>query len=226
MPDDFCQGVTRETMQAIDRRAIEEYGIPALVLMEHAGKGVAEICMKHFGVQSSVAVACGKGNNGGDGFVAARHLWNAGVRVDLYLFAEESSLKPDPRVYFEICKKLGMPITSVDLNQKLAWHPNIFQKHAVWVDALFGVGLKNRLREPYLLWIHALNRAERDVLAVDIPSGLDANTGEVMGAAVKAQVTAAMALPKTGFYKGEGPSSTGKIEVVDIGLPRTLLEGL
>ncbi len=223
--------VTAREMQAIDRKAIEEYGIPGLILMENAGRGIAELIFHSFKVQH-VCIFCGKGNNGGDGLVIARHLANRGFQVQVLLFAAPETLKADSAVNFDIVRKMGV------FCQIIATHPNplpegegrareieadlirLTGRSELVVDALFGVGLEREVTGIYRTAIEVINKMERSVVAVDVPSGLDSDTGEIHGVCVKAYVTATLGLPKTGLLKGSGPEMSGKICVVDIGLPK------
>src|SRR5262245_61559593 len=178
--------LTREQSRELDRRAIEEYGVPSIVLMENAGRGMAQL-LHALGIQGSVVICCGKGNNGGDGFVIARHLDNAGVDVRVRLFARPEDLAGDGATNWPILEKGGIerqvhPDATFDearLCDELA--------AAHWVvDALFGTGLRGPVRPPFDRVITAINASRAKVLAVDIPSGLDCDTGRPMGPTVRA----------------------------------------
>lgn len=207
--------VTREEMLALDRRATAEFGIPSLLLMENAGRGVAEV-VAGFGDGSfkKMVIFAGKGNNGGDGFVAARHLHNRGFLVDVFLIADPQHLQGDAALNYEILLKMKVPFIShfEDLHQK-----------EMIVDALFGIGLRAPVEGLHAAAVQAINQSGLPVVAVDIPSGLDSNAGQVQGVAVKASVTAALGAVKQGLLCGQGPAYSGKICVVDIGLPKDLL---
>ena len=216
--------VTAAEMREIDRCAIQEFKIPSYELMERAGQAVAE---ETADLASSppkkILILAGKGNNGGDGLVAARYLHQKGYLVQVLLFSEGKKLNPDPARNFVANAKLKISCRIV--GKHFAWEilPQIFQESEVVIDALFGVGLNKELQEPYLGLIHTLNQARRKVVSVDIPSGLDSDTGKIFGACVKATVTVTMGLPKKGFFEGAGPEVTGKIKVADIGIPQELL---
>jgi NAD(P)H-hydrate epimerase len=217
--------VTAQEMQEIDRRAIEEYGIPSYELMEKAGRAVAEEAAKVSGPPpKQVLVLAGKGNNGGDGLVAARYLKQKGYEVQVLLFSEGQKLKADPARNFVENAKLSIPCRIV--GEHFAWEtvPQIFQETDVIIDALFGVGLDKVLGELYRGLVERVNESKKKVVSVDIPSGLNADTGEILGACVKATVTVTMGLPKKGFYEGRGPEVAGKIVVADIGFPAELLK--
>jgi NAD(P)H-hydrate epimerase len=217
--------LTREQAKALDRRAMEEFGVPGVVLMENAGRGMAEL-LRSLGIQGRVVICCGKGNNGGDGFVIARHLDNAGVDVGILLFADPDRLTGDAAVNYRILVRAGSPPVEVyageavnadELSRTLA--------AADWVvDALFGSGLQGAVRPPYDQVIQAMNASPARVFAVDIPTGLDCDTGQPMGATVRADHTATVAALKKGFLDPSARAWLGKVHVIDMGVPRRLLD--
>ena len=221
---------TREEVRELDRVAIEEYGIPGMVLMENAGRGAAEVAVEMLGdaYGMQVVIFCGRGNNGGDGYVIARHLHNRGARVSLVLACELVQIPGDgdARMNLSITRAMGIPLyTGVsEAGRKNA--AALVKSADLVVDALLGTGLQGDVRDPYLSLIRLINAADVPVLCVDIPSGLDANVGKVLRAAVRATRTATFVLPKQGFYLQEGPTFTGRVEVIDIGMPRKLVESL
>src|ERR1700687_4835978 len=165
--------LTRSQVRDLDRRAIEEFGVPGVVLMENAGRGAAELLLT-LGAKGPVAICCGKGNNGGDGFVIARHLDNHRIPVRVHLFARPEELAGDAAVMFGIIERArvpltvhaGAPLSEEDLKQELC--------SAEWVvDALFGTGLSGPVRPPFDRVIAAINGSPARELAVDIASGLD-----------------------------------------------------
>lgn len=215
--------LSRQEVRDLDRRAIEEFGVPGVVLMENAGRGSAEL-LRSLGVRGPVLICCGKGNNGGDGFVIARHLDNAQISVRVLLFAQAEELTGDAAIHYHILAKSGLPIVSFGagpldgerLQQELAT--------AEWiVDALFGTGLAGTVRSPFDQVIAAINRTSARVLAVDIPSGLDCDTGQPLGAAVRAHHTATFVAQKKGFANPAAQEWLGQVHIVDIGIPRVLL---
>ena len=219
------RAVTASEMREIDRRTTEEFGVPSYELMEKAGRAVAEEAAKLAGPPpKKILVLAGKGNNGGDGLVAARYLHQKGFQVQVLLFSEGKKLKVDPARNFVENTKLSIPTRIV--GEHFAWEtvPQLLQESEVIVDALFGVGLDKEVREPYLSLIRNVNQSGRKVVSVDTPSGLDADTGKLLGACIKAAVTVTMGLPKKGFYENSGPGVMGKIVVADIGFPKELLE--
>jgi NAD(P)H-hydrate epimerase len=211
--------LTRAEVREIDRRAIEEFGVPGVVLMENAGRGAAELLMQLNPDKCRVVICCGKGNNGGDGFVMARHLDNHGWPVRVLLFADPAELSDDAAIMFGIIEKSGLDI---EVQPKL---PNLaFEEPGIWiVDALFGTGLSGPLREPFDRIVSAINAARNPIFAVDIPSGLDCDTGEPLGATVRAKVTATFVAQKKGFAEPGAKQWLGEVHAIDIGAPRAAL---
>lgn len=211
--------VTTAEIQKLDRLAIRDYGIPSLVLMENAGRSVAAAvqALVKGKLTTRVTIVCGTGNNGGDGFVAARRLWNAGIPVSVFLVGSPRQLKNDAAVNYRILKRCGYAVAVVNSSSVVL--KNSLRRSGVIVDALFGVGLNRTIREPVLGIIQLINAAKAVVVAVDVPSGLDATTGKIWGTAVKADATITFTFAKKGFFVREGLRYTGKIRVVDIGIP-------
>lgn len=228
--DITTRAVTREEVREIDRKAIEEYGIPGVVLMENAGRRVAEEALKMLRkpAESRVAVLCGKGNNGGDGFVAARHLYNQGVKVDVYTLARVSDIafSLDAFTHLKILINMGLEIKELCTDQEVKKILPGLEDYDLLIDGLLGTGLTGEVRGPYRMIIEGMNASGVPILAIDIPSGLDCNDGKVLGAAIKATRTVTFVLPKKGFFLGEGPKHVGELITADIGVPRELVEGL
>ncbi len=221
------KSLTREEMRELDREAIEEYKIPGIILMENAGRNVAEEVMKmiHNLQAFKIAILCGKGNNGGDGYVVARHLHNHGIPVDVFLLAKITDIlrDGDASANLHILLNMKIPVKEViDI-----WCVNTLLKdlddYTHLVDALFGTGLSGEVREPFKTLIEGVNKLNKPVISVDIPSGLDCNTGNILGAAIKATKTVTFAAGKKGFYLGDGPNYTGEVIVTDISIPRELI---
>lgn len=210
------QTVTAAEMREIDRKATDVYGVPSLLLMEYAGRGVAEIAFSSPGWRSAVVV-CGPGNNGGDGFVAARHLFNGGWQVSVVLAGEPPAAKTDAGINYAILQKMHTPILPAS---RQAFDQ--FKKSHLIIDALFGVGLNKPLEGLFADCVKAMNDSARSVIAIDVPSGLDSDTGAVLGVAVRATITGTLGLAKKGLFAGSGPELAGEIRVIDIGLPRDL----
>jgi len=217
-------------IRELDRKAIEEFGLPGLVLMENAGRGATRIALEMLtspGSQTAL-VLCGKGNNGGDGFVVARHLHNALVAIETFLTAQVDDVDPesDAGINLHVVRKMGIPIRPVLLPEEAADLGERLRKADLIIDALLGTGLSGGVREPARTLIETINASGRPVLAIDTPSGLCTDTGRVLGVAVSARRTATFAAAKRGFYKAEGPERVGRLDVVDIGVPRALLEAI
>lgn len=215
--------VTCDQMRRLDMAASRDYAIPSLRLMENAGRGVSQIIFREF-QPCRVLVFVGKGNNGGDGLVVARHLSYQGYQVRILLLENPAQLKSDPLVNFNIAARMKIPIICFEegtAERELAEH---CRDADLVVDAIFGIGIHKPVEGVFEHAIRGIQKKHCPILSIDIPSGLDADTGKVWGAAVKATRTAALGLPKKGFYENEGPAYSGEIEIVDIGLPRELLQ--
>lgn len=208
--------LTRSQAREIDRLAMEELGLPGIVLMENAARGIAEAVRRALRAPAGpVAIVCGPGNNGGDGFAAARHLANGGIEVRLHLMvpAARYAAGSDPAINLAVARAMGLPLRD-DLE---------FDDAACLLDAIFGTGLERPVEGRFAEAVERINATNAMVVAVDTPSGLDADTGEVLGVAVRADLTATMVAPKIGFDQAEGPTHTGRVEVVDIGVPPALV---
>ncbi len=208
-------------MQAIDRLAIEKYGASGLTLMENAGQGVVTALKKRFNNLSNkrVIVFCGKGNNGGDGFVIARYLLNLGAEVITLLTGKLADLKTDAAVNAESAIDLGVTVREVNINNLSSFDLSIENCDLI-VDTLFGTGLTRPASGLYEQTIEKINTAKKFVIAVDIPSGIDSDTGRLIGPHVKANLTFALGLLKRGHLLYPAAEAMGEVEIVDIGLPR------
>lgn len=224
------RSLTREEVRAVDRRAIDEFGMTGLVLMENAGRGAAERLLA-LGVDGPVIVCAGKGNNGGDGFVIARHLELLGCDARVLLFANPSELSGDAAVNWRILEAAETPRVVLGRQPSLSDIDHALS-HADWiVDALLGTGTLGEVREPYRTAIAAINRSARKVLAVDLPSGLDCDTGEPIETlvdgipvCVRAAHTATFVARKRGFDLPTSQAFTGDVHVVGIGAPKKLID--
>ena len=220
---DDTRHVTPEEMREIDRRAIEDFGIPGLVLMENAGRNAFfQAADMATGKSAHILCACGKGNNGGDGFVCARHLANNGYDVTVFLAGNPDDLKGDARTNGEICRRMDLPFFSV-IPENTERFRNELGSCSLVVDAFLGTGLSGRVREPFSTLITLINEAKKPVLALDTPSGLDAGDGRILGTCVTANRTVTFGLPKTGFLQNGGPSVTGRVIVAEISVSYTHL---
>ena len=215
--------VSAKEIQRLDTRAIKRYGVPSIALMENAGRAVADAVIRKFQTKRkhNVCVVCGIGHNAGDGFVAARHLLNAGIQTQIFLIGQMSRLKSDAALNCQILRKLKCPIKEIRKGDQTFL--KIISNADIVIDAIFGVGLNRRIEDPFKTVIEALNKSAKHIIAVDVPSGLDATTGAIYGVCVKAKETVTFSFPKQGFYKKNGPQITGKVIVADIGIPKQLL---
>ena len=214
--------VTAGQMREIDRRAIEERGIASLALMEGAGRAVAESAYRltEGCPDRPILVLCGRGNNGGDGFVAARHLIELGRTVQVFVAAPRGEITGDAEANLQRLEVLGLScLYLTEAEPALAALPRC----GLVVDALLGTGLSGKVRGLAGKLIEGLNESGQPVLAVDIPSGLDADTGEPLGVAVRAQETVTMGLPKLGLFLHPGVDYAGRVTVADIGFPADLI---
>ncbi|HWI41251.1 MAG TPA: NAD(P)H-hydrate epimerase, partial [Verrucomicrobiae bacterium] len=213
--------LTAESMAAVDRRAIAG-GIPGLTLMENAGKGAAGAILRGFPDARSAVILCGQGNNGGDGYVAARHLQTAGWRVQVFVLAVPGSVRGDALHNLELLdpgcvqyctsraemQRIGEELSAADLG----------------VDAIFGTGLRKPVEGVQREAVQALNTCGKPVVALDIPSGVEASSGRILGCAVRADLTVTFAAAKVGHLLYPGAEQTGELRVLDIGIPPYMLE--
>jgi len=218
-------------LREIDRRAAEEFGLPGLVLMENAGAGAARAllaaCRAWRLEGAAVAVVCGSGNNGGDGAVLARHLANAGLAVELAYAAEPAARwSGDARVQRGVVERMGLVR---EVEDSPAARREFLARARVAVDALCGTGTLGAPRAHAAAWIVALNAARRAgarLVALDLPSGLEADSGEARDPTIEADRTLTFAAPKLGFARPEAARWTGTFEVLDIGVPAALLRAV
>lgn len=213
--------VTSAEIKEMDRKATEEHGIPSLTLMENAGRGVSGYIQKNI-AGKKVVVVCGVGNNGGDGFVIARLLHEQKYEVSVFMLGEPAKLTSDARTNLERLRDLQVPGEHLTKENFPTFEATLENSNVI-VDSLFGVGLKRPLEGLFALAVEHINSTDSQIVAVDIPSGLHADTGDVLGSSVFAHHTLTMGLPKHGLVKGEGPERSGKVEVLDIGFPPQLL---
>lgn len=213
-------------MKAIDEKAIKEYGIPSLVLMENAGLRTVEVIEEILGdVQGkNIVVVVGKGNNGGDGLVIARHLLNAGALVKTFMMGRLEELSPDNLTNFNIIKKMTSDYYSLYEETDLDKLMLVLLSADLIVDSIYGVGFKGKLNDFDAKIIKMVNWSQAPVVAVDIPSGLEADTGKVQGEAIMALHTVTFGLPKLGLLLEPGKSYVGTLSVADISIPKTILQ--
>ena len=222
--------VTAAEMRQIDQDTIEGIGIPGIVLMETAGSAIVRAIEQHYPTCQRIGIFAGKGNNGGDGIVIARQLAHLGRDVHLFLVSPSDSFTGEAQINLQIAKNLGLPIEEV-LGGKDRWKHGSMEVWKDWVancellvDAIFGTGLRGTVRDPIAPVINAINRLPTPILSVDLPSGLDADTGHPLGTCVQADRTVTIGLPKRGLLMHPGAELAGKLEVVDIGFPESVID--
>lgn len=214
--------LSRRQVREFDRLAIEDWGVPGVVLMENAGRNAADAVENFLGGVSgkSLAVVAGTGNNGGDGFVIARHLHLRGADVAVFVVGEPAGMTGDAAANFAILGKLEIDASPCP-PEVLAHLAEELRACDLVVDALGGTGISGPLRGDLATAVEQINAAGRDVVAVDIPTGLDCDTGKAEGPAVRAALTVTMVARKKGFDAPGADRYTGEVVVVDIGVPLT-----
>ena len=219
--------VTAAQMQELDRRTIVEARIPATTLMERAGLAVVSSLEKRFGSAhgKTVTIVCGKGNNGGDGFVAARILRRRHAKVHILALASVSELSRDAATMYKQFVR-GAGRSGVHAYSSKAQAQTLLHDSDVLIDALLGTGLSSSVTGRYADAIDSINEALRPVVAVDLPSGLHADSGTILGRAVRASLTVTFGLPKLGLYQNQGIDHAGAIEIVDIGIPPAYVDAI
>ena len=217
--------VTTRQMQQMDKNTIESFGIPGRVLMENAGRGAIEMLSEHFDLEGArVAVVAGRGNNGGDGFVIGRYLMEMGVSVSFFLLSTRDRVQGDAGANMDLVLDLLAEhalsqFIEIPDKDALEAVTEILLDHDLFVDAIFGTGLNSDVRGIYRDVIELINDSDKPVFSVDIPSGINADTGAVCGVAIQADATATFAFAKAGHILYPGNFHTGDLEVVDIGIP-------
>ena len=215
--------MSRDEVRRVDAWVIDEVGVPGVVLMENAGRSCAELVKEKLaGVdRPKVCIFCGTGNNGGDGYVIARHLLNAGFQVRIVLCGQRDKVRGDARINLDILERLGDAVAPLDPGtEDLSVHVGAFAGDAdMIVDALFGTGLRGELNGEFQSLIETIKGLGRPILAVDIPSGLDCDTGEPLGAAIRAAYTVTFVAVKKGFLaSSEASRHIGELYIASIGV--------
>ncbi len=213
--------VTAAEMRKIDHDTIEGIGIPGIVLMETAGSEIVRAIEHHYSTAKRIGIFVGKGNNGGDGLVIARQLAHTGCDVSIFLVSPADSFVGEARTNLDIARNLGMQIQE-NLTDDSTFIRNL--KYDLLVDAIFGTGLRGNVREPISDIINAINDLPIPILSVDLPSGLDADTGHPLGTCIHADRTGTIGLPKKGLLVHPGAELAGELEIVDIGFPQQVID--
>ncbi|MDY6864259.1 MAG: NAD(P)H-hydrate dehydratase [Thermodesulfobacteriota bacterium] len=217
---------TADIMKGLDEKTITEVGIPGCVLMENAAQGVVRVIKKQYlkGKKGKIAIFTGGGNNGGDGFVVARHLHNQGNLISVFLLIPPSRLKGDALLNYKIIEKMGVNIFPLFNDSALELQKEKIEGNELLVDAILGTGLKYNVKDHFGRLIDYLNKSQKSIIAVDIPSGLNADTGAIMGTCITAEITVTFGLPKIGLLIHPGAERVGKLYAIDIGIPLSLVE--
>lgn len=220
--------VKAKEMQEMDRKTIESYGIPGVVLMENAGLGATKYLLKEVKdiKQKKVTVIAGSGNNGGDGFVIARYLINRGIPVKVYLLAPKDKVKGDAKFNLDLLSPIGVDVIEILNASDLNRHRGAILHSDLIVDAIFGTGLNADVRGHYKDVIDFINRSGKEVFSVDMPSGLNSDTGQICGVCVEANLTATFGFAKSGHFIYPGATLTGKLNVVEIGIPNFIVDNV
>jgi len=216
--------LTRAQVRTVDQLAVRELRIPSIILMENAGRNAADWIMDRYADCTGAVVFGGCGNNGGDGLVIARHLHNAGWTVRVVVAGDPSRLSHDARVNYDVIAAMGMTIRVVGQTADIEPAAGLVQPTDLIVDALLGTGFRGRVRPPMAELITQLNQCNRRaVVAVDVPSGLDCDTGGVENIAVRADATVTFVATKPGLVSDRGAAYAGEVVVRDIGAPPVLI---
>ncbi len=219
--------LTASEMRETDRRTIESFGIPGRVLMENAGRGATRFFLKVFGdlSQKKVGIIAGKGNNGGDGFVVARYLSQKNIDVTVFLLARKDSVKSgDAGDNLALLYHLNVPVIEIPDEASFAEHHPALCQQDIWVDAIFGTGLNSDITGYFRTIIEYINSLNKPVFAIDIPSGINSDTGQPCGVCIRAVATATFAYPKIGHYLYPGAAYRGKLDITDIGIPKYIAD--
>jgi len=213
--------VTANEMQKMDRLTIESFGLPGRILMENAGRGATQFFLEKFkGAENKkIGVIAGRGNNGGDGFVIARYLAQKGISVTVYLLSEHQKVSGDAAANLRLLSPLKIPVIEMPDIKSFSAHETAMRHEAIWIDAILGTGLRSDVKGFFKNVIDFINRLNKPVFAVDIPSGLNSDTGQPCGACVRADATATFAFAKPGHFLFPGADYTGNLEIIDIGVP-------
>ncbi|MBC8203442.1 MAG: NAD(P)H-hydrate epimerase [Planctomycetes bacterium] len=207
---------SRNGVRNVDRDAIDRYGMQGIVLMENAARGsvdvIVDVCNKN--ELQQIIVVCGAGNNGGDGYAIARHLHNRGCKTSVLSIAPPKT--PEAVTNAEIAEKMCIPF--------VIYRDDLFEDATLIIDAIFGTGINQEVRGPAVPIIASIGQCNAKIVSIDIPSGLDCDTGQPLGMAVKADLTITFAGFKQGFMQNSSACYVGDVVVVDIGCPQELVK--
>ncbi len=218
--------VTAEIMRRLDRRAIEDFGIAGLILMENAARAIFNALGRYFPdlPKRRVALFAGRGNNGGDALALARYLHNKKILYAVYLLAEKSELRDEAAINLEIITKMGGKLYSLTNADELANLKPEIAHHDLFIDGIFGTGLKGPIKGLAYDVIDFINSLQRPVVAIDLPSGIDADSGQIWGICLRAALTVTLGLPKRGLCVYPGAQYCGHLIVADIAIPEEAIQ--
>lgn len=209
--------LTREQVRAVDQIAIDKYKMPGIVLMENAARAASDVALEMLGGASrKVLILCGGGNNGGDGLAMARHLHNRGHKIHIALCTEPNKYQGDAVINWRIVDAMRL--------QRSVWADALYQKVDLIIDAIFGTGLTANPRPPFEQIVRQVEQTRTPILAIDIPSGLDCDTGRPFGPCIRATRTVTFVAQKKGFLNPEAKQFTGEVSIIDIGCPREAID--
>lgn len=220
---DAFEVMTRQQVRDFDAWAIEQMKIPGVVLMENAARNCVQVVLEQFSqaTQEGVCIFCGAGNNGGDGFVMARQLFNQGVGVRVALCADPDKIKGDAKINYDICQAMNLPLQILDIESDGLCKAveDVIARSGLLVDAVLGTGLQGELKGEMALLISSLNAHNLPIVAVDIPSGLECDTGLPLPVSIEAMATVSFVALKKGFVDNpDSRKATGRVFVADIGI--------
>jgi len=224
--------VSSAEMMEMDRRTIQEFGIPGHTLMENAARGAVEVLSNHFPdfKTQNICVICGKGNNGGDGLVMARyiagHIQGSSGSIKVFLLGSKNSVQGDAALNLLLLEKTGVTVKEILSEKDMSFFESGAKSHDIFIDAIFGTGLNAPVKGIAEKLIRFLNETNANVFSVDIPSGLDSETGKPLGTSIQAAVTATFGFPKIAHSVYPGASYCGKIDIIDIGIPKHISESV
>jgi len=221
--------VTASEMRDIDRLTIESYGLPGRILMENAGRGAAAALSRRFAKEACrrIGIMAGRGNNGGDGFVIARYLKAKGLSAAVYLLSRRSAVRgEDAAANLALLDPIDVPVYEISDEASLSRHSADMRRHTLWVDAILGTGLRSGVRGLYAKAVEQLNQSGKPIFSVDIPSGLDSDTGRPLGSCIRADATATFGFAKCAHFLYPGAELTGSLDIIDIGIPAHVAESV
>jgi NAD(P)H-hydrate epimerase len=207
---------SRTELEKIDQDAVEQFGIPSIVLMENAAKNASAIILDHTTNENwtDTVILCGRGNNGGDGYAVARHLFNAGCHVRILRFGEPNS--KEAKTNASICAAMKIQVSE--------WDEEQYSKASLCIDAIFGIGLDRTVQGEYASAIKCCNTSNIHCISLDIPSGLDCDSGKPLGCCIQANLTITFFGKKLGFQNQSAKQFIGEVFVADIGCPQNIAE--